>query len=135
MAKTRKSRVEVTSNGEKWWQKSLKLYKRSYRLHRDDVEDAELVGKAELERMPKNVLDFKDHPLYALERHLKRGEVIHPRREVGKVVAGRSERSQVLEPVFRRRDVLEVKSAESWYRAGREIKVILSLISYTLIYR
>lgn len=81
------------------------------------------MSKEAAEPMPKNVLDFKDHPYYALERHLKRGEVIHPKREAGKVAVGRNGGQQILEPIFRRRDVHIVKSADSWYRMGREIKV------------
>lgn len=99
------------------------MYTRSYDLPRDQIEDSELVAKEAAEPMPKNALDFKNHPYYALERHLKRSEVIHPKREVGKVAAGRSGGNQILEPVFRRRDVHVVKSGDSWYRLGREIKV------------
>jgi xeroderma pigmentosum group C-complementing protein len=101
----------------------MKMYKRAYDLPRDQIEDSELAAREAAEQMPKNVLDFKDHPHYALERHLKRGEVIHPKREVGKVAAGRSGGNQILEPIFRRRDVHVVKSGDSWYRMGREIKV------------
>lgn len=122
-AKTRKGRVEVTNGGEKWWKRVLEIYKRSYVLARDQIEDSSLVSKEAAEPMPKNVLDFKDHPYYALERHLKRGEVVHPKREAGKVAVGRTGGQQILEPIFRRRDVHIVKSADSWYRMGREIKV------------
>ncbi|MCJ1393258.1 hypothetical protein MMC18_006130 [Xylographa bjoerkii] len=123
-AKTRKARVEITKGGEKWWRRVLRIYKRAYKLDRDQVEDAELTAKEAAEGMPRNVLDFKDHPYYALERHLRRNEVIHPKREVGKVTAGKSsaESGKALESVYRRRDVHMVKSADSWYRLGREIK-------------
>lgn len=130
-AKTRRARVEATKGGENWWRRILKIYRRSYELPRDQVEDAELAAREAAEEMPRNVMDFKDHPYYALERHLKRGEVIHPKREVGKVGAGRGGGKQVLEPIFRRRDVHVVKSADSWYRQGREIKV-RSFTSYEL---
>lgn len=66
--------------------------------------------------------DFKDHPYYALERHLKRHEVIWPKREVGKVNAGKSSKRN-MESVYRRSDVQMVRSADKWYRFGREIKV------------
>ena len=71
------------------------------------------------EPMPRNVQDFKNHPIYALERHLRRNEVIHPKTESGKVAAGKSG----LEPVYRRRDVHVVRSAEAWYKLGSDIKV------------
>ena len=120
-AKTRKNRVDVTSTGERWWRRVMKMYRRSHRLDRDQVEDAELAAKEAQEPTPRNVQDFKDHPYYALERHLKRHEVIHPKREAGKVSAGRG--NDALESIYRRRDVHVVKSADKWYRLGREIKV------------
>ena len=122
-AKTRRGRVEVTNGGDNWWRRVMKMYRRPYRLDRDQVEDAELTSKEAAEPMPRNVQDFKDHPYYALERHLRRHEVVHPKREVGRVGAGRAGGASSLEPVYRRRDVHIVKSADKWYRLGREIKV------------
>ena len=125
-AKTRRARVESTKGGERWWRRVTGIYKRAFELDYDQVEDAELAAKEAAEEMPRNVQDFKDHPYYALERHLRRNEVVFPRREVGKVVTGKSASSsggKALEPIYRRRDVHIVKSADSWYRLGREIKV------------
>ncbi|CAD6563580.1 MAG: hypothetical protein ASARMPRED_000069 [Alectoria sarmentosa] len=121
-AKTRRDRVEVTNDGDKWWRRVMRLYRRPHEMDRDQVEDAELTAKEAAEPMPRNVQDFKDHPYYALERHLKRHEVIHPKREVGKVGAGRPGTTNALEPIYRRRDVHQLKSADKWYRMGREIK-------------
>ena len=121
-AKTRRDRVEVTNRGERWLRKVMKMYRRPHVLNRDQVEDAELAAKEAAEPMPRNVQDFKAHPYYALERHLKRHEVIHPKREVGKVGAGRSSSANTSESIYRRRDVHMVKSADKWYRLGREIK-------------
>lgn len=67
------------------------------------------------------MLDFKDHPYYAIERHLKHNEVIHPKREVGKLTIGKGS----AEPIYRRIDVQLVRSADKWYRSGRELKVSL----------
>ena len=71
--------------------------------------------------MPRNIQDFKDHPAYALERHLRSNEVIHPMRESGKLSVGKA--ANAVEPIFRRSDVHIVKSATKWYREGRDIKV------------
>ncbi|KAI4756664.1 Rad4-domain-containing protein [Aureobasidium sp. EXF-12344] len=117
-AKTRKLRVEITERGEEWWRKALKVFRRPAYLDRDQVEDAELAKKDASEGLPNNVQDFKDHPYYALERHLKRHEVIWPKRASGKVTVGKG----ALEPVYRRSDVHTVRSADKWYRFGREIK-------------
>lgn len=120
--KTRKNRIESTTGGEKWWSKTVSFFEKPFPEDRDGIENAELLGREENEQMPKNVQDFKNHPHYALERHLRRKEVIHPRREIGKVSVGLSKNGK-LEPVFRRRDVLIVKTADQWYRIGRDVKI------------
>ncbi|KAI7509025.1 Rad4-domain-containing protein [Hortaea werneckii] len=122
-AKTRRSRVESSGEeGIRWWRKTMRFFQRRGLVHdRDQVEDAELAQKEAREGLPNNVQDFKDHPLYALERHTKRHEVIHPRREVGKVNAGTAAKPR-MEAVFRRRDVLVCRSADKWYRLGRIVK-------------
>ena len=121
-AKTRRHRVEAAIDGTRWWKQVMRVFRRQGgTLDRDQVEDAELAQKEAREGLPANVLDFKDHPYYALERHMKRHEVIHPKREVGKVNAGTPAKPR-MESVYRRRDVLSCKSADKWYRSGREIK-------------
>jgi len=50
---------------------------------------------------------------YVLERHLKREEVIQPKREIGRFRG---------EPVYRRQNVLSCKTAENWMRIGRKVK-------------
>ncbi|KAK4549520.1 hypothetical protein LTR36_006517 [Oleoguttula mirabilis] len=121
-AKTRRQRVEATAGGAQWWKKAMRIFRRrGGALDRDQVEDAELAQKEAREGLPGNVQDFKDHPYYALERHVKRHEVLHPRREVGKVNAGTAAKPR-MEAVFRRQDVLVCRSADRWYRLGREVK-------------
>ena len=121
-AKTRRHRVEGTENGTQWLKKALRLFRRrGGTLDRDQTEDAELNQKEAREGLPANVQDFKDHPVYALERHLKRHEIIEPKREVGKVNAGTAAKPR-MEPVYRRSDVLVCRSADKWYRLGREVQ-------------
>jgi xeroderma pigmentosum group C-complementing protein len=121
-AKTRRQRVESSGeDGAKWLKAALRLFRRRQRLDRDQVEDSELAQKEAREGLPSNVLDLKGHPYYALERHLRRHEVLHPRREAGKVNAGTAAKPR-MEPVFRRQDVMSCKSADKWYRLGREVK-------------
>ena len=122
-AKTRRVRVESIPGGERWLRKLMRVYKSPHELDRNQVEDAEFAAKEAAEPMPKNVQDFKNHPYYALERHLKRNEVIYPKRDMGKVTAGKSGGSHSLEPIYRRKDVLVVRSADKWYRLGRVVKV------------
>ncbi|KAK0844785.1 hypothetical protein LTR91_016823 [Friedmanniomyces endolithicus] len=121
-AKTRRQRVEATENGTQWFKKAMRLCRRrGPALDREQVEDAELAAKEAREGLPGNVLDFKEHPYYALERHLRRHEVLFPKREVGKVNAGTAAKPR-MEGVFRRQDVVVCRSAEKWYRLGREVR-------------
>ena len=123
-AKTRKTRVESIPEGEKWWRKTMRFYSRGYKSDLDQIEDTELAAVEAREPMPRSIADFKDHSVYALERHLRRNEVLVNAREVGKVAAGKdSNGGKKLEGVYRRRDVKIVKSADGWYRLGREVKV------------
>lgn len=120
-AKTRKQRVESFPDGQKWWNAAMKPFRRAEITDKDQIEEAELTKKEASEGLPSSIQDFKDHPHYALERHLKRNEVIHPKREVGKINVGKASSSN-LEPIYRRQDVKTVQSADRWYRHGREIK-------------
>ncbi|KOS20065.1 DNA repair protein rhp41 [Escovopsis weberi] len=120
-AKTLKLRVEKgTEDGEKWWRKALGRYRRGRPTDLDQIEDIELAGAEAREPMPRNVQDFKDHPVYALERHIRRHEVLAPgARPSGTVnTGGRTP----LEKVYRRSDVRVAKTAEKWFRLGREVK-------------
>ena len=123
-AKTRKLRVESTRNGEKWWNKTIQFYERPFFEDRDELEISELTSKSAAEPMPRNIQDFKDHPVYALERHLRRNEVIFPKRVIGHVGSSKSgANSDHLDSIYRRSDVHTVRSADKWYRLGRDVKV------------
>ncbi|KAI9885596.1 MAG: rRNA-processing protein bfr2 [Watsoniomyces obsoletus] len=124
--KTRRSRIESTPGGSLWWTGVLNFYGRRCLLDRDQVEEAELEGREAQEPLPRNVQDFKDHPRYALERHLRKNQVIHPKKEMGRLSTGKtgsaSKAKKGLEPIYRRRDVHTVRSADGWYRLGRDVK-------------
>lgn len=123
-AKTRKLRVESTRNGEKWWNKAMMAYEKPFLEDRDEAEISELTSKSAAEPMPRNIQDFKDHPIYAINRHLRRNEVIFPERVIGHVgLSKTTSKSDNLEPVYRRSDVHVVRSADKWYRLGRDVKV------------
>ncbi|KAI0022888.1 hypothetical protein F4780DRAFT_732066 [Xylariomycetidae sp. FL0641] len=119
-AKTRKLRVEsVTPNGERWWRKALRAYARDYMTDLDQIEATELAAAEAREPMPRNVADFKDHPVYALERHLRRHEVLVPGATLSGTVGAGS--TGPLEKIYRRKDVRLARSREKWYRLGREV--------------
>ncbi|KAK6586879.1 hypothetical protein PZA11_000169 [Diplocarpon coronariae] len=125
-AKTRKNRVESTPKGVKWWRRTMRAFERSWISDADQIEDIELAAAEAKEPMPKSIADFKDHPYYALERHLKRNEILISTRECGKVPAGRDPTvpgGRRLESIYRRRDVKVARSSDAWYRLGREVKM------------
>ena len=124
-AKTRKNRVEFTEGGEKWWKRTMSAYSRGWDNDLDQIEDYELAAFEASEPMPRNIEDFKNHPYYALERHLRKTQILVGTR-CGTVAAGRDPSvpgQKKLENVYRRKDVRTVRSADAWYRVGREIKM------------
>ncbi|KFY26963.1 hypothetical protein V493_03773 [Pseudogymnoascus sp. VKM F-4281 (FW-2241)] len=127
-AKVRKTRVESTDGGTKWLRRAMRFYSRGWKTDLDQIEDIELQTIEGREPMPTSIADFKGHPRYVLERDLRRNEVLVDPHEIGKVAAGRDSSSaggkgKKLESVFRRGDVRTVRSADGWYRLGREVKV------------
>ncbi|KAK1773211.1 hypothetical protein QBC45DRAFT_101564 [Copromyces sp. CBS 386.78] len=86
----------------------------------DQIELQELAALEGAEPMPRNVQDFKDHPVYALERHLRRNEVLVPgAQSTGTVSAGSK---APVERIYRRKDVVVARSREKWFRLGRVVK-------------
>ncbi|KAK1725234.1 hypothetical protein CaCOL14_012936 [Colletotrichum acutatum] len=120
-AKTRRLRIEtVMERGEGWWRKALKPFSRRRLTDLDQIENTELNAIEAREPMPRNVADFKDHPVFALERHLRRNEVFTPDAQPAGTVAAGSRAP--LEKVYRRKDVRIARSRDKWYRMGREVK-------------
>ena len=104
----------------------MRHFSRGWKSDLEQIEDNELAAVEAREPMPRNVADFKDHPYYALERHLRRNEILVGNHSVGTVAAGRDTETlgkKKLEHVFRRKDVKIVKSADAWYRLGRDIRM------------
>ncbi|KAK7736533.1 hypothetical protein SLS53_006964 [Cytospora paraplurivora] len=123
-AKTRRVRIDgpmVPDDAKKWWRRALKRYRRPGPItDLYQIEDNELNGREAREPLPRNVVDFKNHPIYALQRHLRRHEVLVPGASiVGTVGAGSK---GPLEKIYRRKDVMLARSADKWYRMGREVK-------------
>ncbi|KAK4189366.1 hypothetical protein QBC35DRAFT_472754 [Podospora australis] len=128
-SKTRRMRVDglppssgITKiSGERWWRRVMKHYTSPlFPTDLDQIELNELAAEEAKEPMPRNVADFKDHPIYALERHLRRNEVLVPgAQSTGTVSAGAK---APLERIYRRRDVKVARTREKWYRMGRLVK-------------
>ncbi|XP_018579675.1 DNA repair protein complementing XP-C cells homolog [Anoplophora glabripennis] len=69
---TRKLRVDA-----KWWDETLKPFLGKYTA-RDKEEDDDLNRQQLDQPLPKSVAEYKNHPLYALRRHLLKFEDIYP---------------------------------------------------------
>ncbi|KAL8822185.1 MAG: hypothetical protein Q9170_008400, partial [Blastenia crenularia] len=128
-AKILPMRVDVKAEGKSWLDGVMKLfrYPSQERREREIKEDEDLAKREASEPMPRNIADFKNHPVFALERHLRRNEIVHPKCEVGRVnigvgTAGGGSENARTESVYRRTDVLVCKTAEQWFRLGWEIR-------------
>ncbi|ORY81455.1 hypothetical protein BCR37DRAFT_380361 [Protomyces lactucae-debilis] len=126
-AKTLKHRVDLREQGSQWWwEQVLPLYRlpkrhpgRAAKRDREAIEDASFQALRLKEPIPSNVQDFKRHPVFVLERDLRRDEVLDPEaRECGSVIVSKA-RPPIMERVFPRKSVLQVRSAQQWYMRGR----------------
>ncbi|EKM51642.1 uncharacterized protein PHACADRAFT_177064 [Phanerochaete carnosa HHB-10118-sp] len=108
------TKMQQGGKGKKeWWESVMRIITRPFRLNRDDLEDEELQTNQLTEKMPETMAGFKNHPLYVLERHLRRDEVVYPLVELGKFRG---------ESVYPRANVLALKAAENWMRQGRKVR-------------
>ncbi|RKF66864.1 DNA repair protein rhp41 [Golovinomyces cichoracearum] len=124
--KTLKARVESTNGGKKWWTRIMRSFSRRWPSEVDQIENTELATLEAKEPMPKSIADFKGHSYFVLERHLHRNEVLVRAKECGRIAAGRDISvigGKKMEGIFRRHDVQVAKSADAWYRLGREVKL------------
>ncbi|KAG0319600.1 hypothetical protein BGZ99_005011 [Dissophora globulifera] len=112
---TRKLRVQPDiKEGFDWWKYTMLGLMNPNMTAEEDLEEMELLKAEVSERMPTKLGDFNNHPLYALERHIKKFEVLHPRVPVLGHVRG--------EAVYPRSCVKQARSKENWLRRGRVIK-------------
>ncbi|CAG4940797.1 unnamed protein product [Colias eurytheme] len=107
---TRKQRVEAD-----WWNTAVKpwLGPKSAR----DREEDERLDRMQLEApLPKSIAEYKNHPLYALKRHLLKFEAIYP---PDAAVLGfvRSE------PVYARECVYVCRSRDTWVKEAKVVRL------------
>ncbi|RPA96666.1 Rad4-domain-containing protein [Choiromyces venosus 120613-1] len=121
ISKTRKVRVTGTPAGEIWWNKVMALFATGAHPDRQQLEENELRDKTLHEPIPKSVKDLKGHPLYVLERDLKRDEALKTLRKCSTLTNG-SGKNRKVEPIYRREDVIKLRSIRNWLRLGRTVK-------------
>ncbi|XP_077457474.1 DNA repair protein complementing XP-C cells [Stigmatopora argus] len=110
MTSTRKRRVE-----EEWWVETLQPFLRPEDEH-DVKENKEMQKKLLNKPLPISVGEFKNHPLYALKRHLLKYEAIYP------------DTAAVLgycrgEPVYSRDCVHTLHSKDTWLKEAQTVRI------------
>ncbi|XP_073431101.1 DNA repair protein complementing XP-C cells isoform X2 [Dendrobates tinctorius] len=110
MTRTRKRRVDT-----EWWEQTLLPYK-STDSTREDKEDVEFEAKLLNQRLPTSITEYKNHPLYALKRHLLKYEAIYP------------ESAAILgscrgEAVYSRSCVHTLHSRDTWLKDARVVRL------------
>ncbi|XP_044729023.1 DNA repair protein complementing XP-C cells homolog [Chrysoperla carnea] len=106
---TRKLRDDPT-----WWNRTLKPYQEKKNA-REKEEDEELARQQLDQPLPTAISEYKNHPLYALKRHLLKFEAIYPPDSptLGFVRN---------EPVYARECVHTLHSREIWVKQARVVK-------------
>lgn len=115
-----------------WFKEVMRGYGKGSKKHpitdADEEEDATDLKPARPEK--KEVKDgdetlqyYKQSKEFVLERHLKREEALVPKAKAVKTFRMKSKGNDTKsEPVFSRKDVVQVKSAETWHKQGRAPK-------------
>ncbi|KAH7062953.1 Rad4 transglutaminase-like domain-containing protein [Paraphoma chrysanthemicola] len=119
---------------EEWdWFKSLmRPYARPHNKRQpwDEVEEegdlvpAEPDKKKEMDEEggKESLQGYKNSSEYVLERHLRREEALKPAAKIVRhFVTGKGDKEKS-EPVYRRKDIVNCKTVESWHKEGREVK-------------
>ncbi|TKS77279.1 DNA repair protein complementing XP-C cells [Collichthys lucidus] len=110
MTSSRKRRVD-----EDWWEDTLEPFL-GPDDDRDKQEDKELENKLLNKPLPVSVGEYKNHPLYALKRHLLKYEAIYPPTAT---VLGYCRG----EPVYSRDCVQTLHSKDTWLKEARTVRL------------
>ncbi|KAL0600143.1 DNA repair protein complementing XP-C cells [Plecturocebus cupreus] len=110
MTVTRKCRVDA-----EWWAETLRPYQSPF-LDREKKEDMEFQAKHMDQPLPTAIGLYKNHPLYALKRHLLKYEAIYP------------ETAAILgycrgEAVYSRDCVHTLHSRDTWLKKARVVRL------------
>ncbi|XP_030314372.1 DNA repair protein complementing XP-C cells [Calypte anna] len=110
MTATRKSRVDP-----EWWEDTLLPYKSPF-VERDIKEENEFQVKLQDQPLPTSIGEYKNHPLYALKRHLLKYQAIYP------------ESAAILgycrgEAVYSRDCVHTLHSKDTWLKQARVVRI------------
>ncbi|KAM8758729.1 DNA repair protein complementing XP-C cells isoform 2-T2 [Rhynchonycteris naso] len=110
MTATRKCRIDA-----KWWAETLRPYQSPF-VEREKKEDLEFQAKHLDQPLPTVVGTYKNHPLYALKRHLLKYEAIYP--ETAAIIGYCRG-----EAVYSRDCVHVLHSRDTWLKQGRVVRL------------
>ena len=113
-----------------WFKRVMSCYERPHhsRTTVDDIEDAKDLEPAKQATKRTGVSEdslqaYKSSSTFVLERHLRREEALRPNAEPVRMFKSGKGEKQKDEPVFLREDVEICRTAESWHKEGRGVKV------------
>ncbi|XP_034027640.1 DNA repair protein complementing XP-C cells isoform X2 [Thalassophryne amazonica] len=110
MTCSRKRRVN-----EDWWEETLQPFL-GPKDERDKKEDEEVQNKLLNKALPISITEYKNHPMYALKRHLLKYEAIYP---TSAAVLGYCRG----EPVYSRDCVHTLHSRDTWLKQARTVRL------------
>uniref|UniRef100_A0A673G414 Xeroderma pigmentosum, complementation group C n=1 Tax=Sinocyclocheilus rhinocerous TaxID=307959 RepID=A0A673G414_9TELE len=110
LTSSRRRRVD-----SEWWEETMELYK-SPDTERGQKEDQEMQAKLLDKPLPTSISEYKNHPLYALKRHLLKYEAIYPSTAA---VLGYCRG----EPVYSRDCVHTLHSRDTWLKEARTVRL------------
>ncbi|XP_045603640.1 DNA repair protein complementing XP-C cells [Procambarus clarkii] len=99
----------------KWWEKTLRPFT-GQRTRLDKVEDKEMDQNLREQPLPRSIGEYKNHPLYALQRHLLKFEAIYPP-DVSPVGFFKNE------PVYPRDSIYNLHSRDTWMKEAKSVRV------------
>ncbi|KAM7169782.1 DNA repair protein complementing XP-C cells isoform 1-T1 [Macrochelys suwanniensis] len=110
MTLTRKCRVDP-----QWWEDTLEPYTSPF-VEREKKEEREFLDKLQDQPLPTAIGEYKNHPLYALKRHILKYEAIYP------------ETAAILgycrgEAVYSRDCVQTLHSRDTWLKQARVVRI------------
>lgn len=110
MTSSRKRRVE-----EEWWEETLEPFL-GPEDERDTKEDKEIQNRLLNKPLPISIAEYKNHPLYALKRHMLKYEAIYPPTAT---VLGYCRG----EPVYSRDCVHTLHSRDTWLKEAQTVRL------------
>ncbi|XP_050814324.1 DNA repair protein complementing XP-C cells isoform X2 [Gopherus flavomarginatus] len=110
MTSTRKCRVDP-----QWWEDTLEPYRSPF-VEREKKEEREFLVKLQDQPLPTAIGDYKNHPLYALKRHILKYEAIYP--ETAAIIGYCRG-----EAVYSRDCVHTLHSRDTWLKQARVVRI------------